>query len=364
MGCALRLIFLLLLWLHVSLGYILRLPCKTYGNFSVEKSGFRLDGHVLVSLEVSTVELCEQHCLYHQSCSSINWKTPASGSANCQINEKSTENLYENVKLSPSSEWTYKTTDYRNTNVGELCRGRNPCPIGHRCTDSCSCPGFQCQNVTTEARSCKDLYDLGFRKSTRYDIYRPEIGIFPVRCDMATDGGGWIVFQRRVDNSVDFFRDWDAYKQGFGDMDGNFWLGLEKLHKLAALGKGAILRIDLKHMEFEDKKYAKYSLFEISGEVDGYRLKVGGYSGDAGDSLARQNNMKFSTKDKDQDTYRYNCAESFKGAWWYAACHDSNLNALHPSSGSDGGLAKYMSWKAIKNEYGKVTFSEMKVMFS
>ena len=109
--------FLLLLWSHVSLGNILRLPCKTYGNFSVEKQGFMLAGHVLASLEVSTVDLCEQHCLYHPNCSSINWKTPTSGSANCQINEKSTEDLYFDLKLSPSSEWTYKTTNYTERHV-------------------------------------------------------------------------------------------------------------------------------------------------------------------------------------------------------------------------------------------------------
>ena len=171
------------------------------------------------------------------------------------------------------------------------------------------------------------------------------------------------MFQRRVDASVNFFRGWDAYKQEFGDMNGNFWLGLEKLHKLAAPGKGAILRVDLKHMEFEDKKYAKYSLFEISGESDGYLLEVGGYSGDAGDSLAKQNKMKFSTKDKDQDTYGSNCAELYKGAWWYNACHDSNLNGLHPSADSVGKLTEYMSWKTIRNEHGKVTFSEMKVKY-
>ena len=101
----------------MSLGNILRLPCKTYGNFSVEKQGFMLAGHVLASLEVSTVDLCEQHCLYHPNCSSINWKTPTSGSANCQINEKSTEDLYFDLKLSPSSEWTYKTTNYKERHV-------------------------------------------------------------------------------------------------------------------------------------------------------------------------------------------------------------------------------------------------------
>eukprot|EP00795_Rhopilema_esculentum_P000510 gene510-10190_t len=109
-------------------------------------------------------------------------------------------------------------------------------------------------------------------------------------------------------------------------------------------------------MEFAEKKYANYSLFEISGESDGYRLKVGSYSGDAGDSLIDHNDKMFATKDKSY------CASRFKGAWWYAACHISNLNGLHPSNDGGGEPAEYMSWKTIKNEYGKVTFSEMKVM--
>ena len=166
------------------------------------------------------------------------------------------------------------------------------------------------------------------------------------------------MFQRRVDASVNFFRRWGAYKQGFGDMEGNFWLGLEKLHKLAAPGKGAILRVDLKHMDFAEKKYATYSLFEISGESDGYRLKVGGFSGTAGDSLTYHNDTMFTTKEKSY------CALRFKGAWWYKACHISNLNGLHPSTESAVEIEEYMSWKTIKNEYGKVTLSEMKVMVS
>ena len=172
------------------------------------------------------------------------------------------------------------------------------------------------------------------------------------------------MFQRRVDASVNFFRGWDAYKQGFGDMSGNFWLGLEKLHKLAAPGKGAILRVDLKHMDFAEKKYATYSLFEISGESDGYRLKVGGYSGDAGDSLNYHNDMKFSTKDKDQDKLpNGHCALAYTGAWWYNRCYQSNLNALHPLSAGSLHLANYISWRMLADNFGKVTFAEMKFRY-
>ena len=184
-----------------------------------------------------------------------------------------------------------------------------------------------------------------------------------VRCDMITDGGGWIVFQRRIDASVDFYRGWNDYKNGFGDLNGNFWLGLEKIHKLASPGRGTILRIDLKHFRAPNElKYAEYSNFEISSESEGYKLTYTSYSGDAGNSLAYQYGNKFSTFDRDQDSYSKSCAVLYQGAWWYKHCHKSNLNGLYPRQNQED--PKYMSWKLLYNKHGGIIFSEMKIKFS
>ena len=184
--------------------------------------------------------------------------------------------------------------------------------------------------------NCQEAYEKRYRATDVVPIYVPAMDFINVRCDMVTDGGGWIVFQRRVDASVDFYLGWDDYKNGFGDLNGNFWLGLEKLHKLTSPGKGAMLRVDLKHARAPTTlRYAEYTKFEILSESKGYKLQVDGYSGDAGDSLSKYNNFKFSTKDRDQDSSSGNCAKSRKGAWWYKSCSKSNLNSRFPCEGQE-----------------------------
>ena len=145
---------------------------------------------------------------------------------------------------------------------------------------------------------------------------------------MRTDGGGWTVFQRRQDGSVDFYRGWNDYKAGFGQLNAEFWLGNDKIHRLTA-SRPSALRVELEDWN-EVKVFAKYGKFNIGNEQAQYRLEVGSYSGTAGDSFGNHNNMAFSTKDSNNDIDgSRNCAVRYTGVWWYNNCHDSNLNGQY-----------------------------------
>ncbi|CAC5411621.1 FCN [Mytilus coruscus] len=141
-------------------------------------------------------------------------------------------------------------------------------------------------------------------------------------------GGGWTVFQRRMNGKINFYRDWESYKRGFGNMKGEYWLGNDHLHQLTSQGK-YMLRIDMSDFE-NSKRHGVYSKFSVGSETSGYKLDVTGYSGDAGDSMkVHQIGNKFSTMDNDNDRDKDNCAVTYKGGWWYGACHQSNLNGLY-----------------------------------
>ena len=100
---------------------------------------------------------------------------------------------------------------------------------------------------------------------------------FQVYCDQQKDGGRWTVFQRRLDGSVDFYRGWNDYKKGFGDLKGEFWLGLDKIHRLTSQGKNR-LRVELEDWE-GNSAYAEYNSFAVNSEGNNYKLSLGAYSG-------------------------------------------------------------------------------------
>ncbi|XP_046693615.1 microfibril-associated glycoprotein 4-like [Silurus meridionalis] len=138
-----------------------------------------------------------------------------------------------------------------------------------------------------------------------------------------------MVIQRRMDGSVNFYRPWKHYKNGFGDKYGEYWLGLENIYQLT-LKRKYELKVDLQDFS-GPSAFARYSSFFIDSEAEGYKLHVSGFiNGGAGDSLATHNGQKFSTFDKDQDmNAEGNCAKSYLGAFWYSECHNANPNRIY-----------------------------------
>ena len=110
-----------------------------------------------------------------------------------------------------------------------------------------------------------------------YTIDPDGSGAFNVFCDQKTAGGGWTVFQKRLDGSVDFYRGWNDYKRGFGNLNGEFWLGLDKIHRLTKTRNK--LRVDLEDTT-GNTVYAEYDMFAVTSERTKYQLSLGTYSGD------------------------------------------------------------------------------------
>nr|XP_039254824.1 fibrinogen C domain-containing protein 1-B-like [Styela clava] len=214
-------------------------------------------------------------------------------------------------------------------------------------------------------RSCRDIQTSG-QESSNEKVYNISLAALPrstdVSCDQTTDGGGWIVFQRRVDGSEDFYRNWDDYVEGFGNKDKEFWLGLENIHNIVKRGNHE-LRIDMEDWE-GNTSYAKYGSFYVGDSSNNYRLTIGEYSGNAGDALGnyQHQNMQFTTKDADHDTHQWgNCAQLYHGAFWYGTCHNANLNGLYVQGGQSYQRAVATIWHPWKGHFYSLKSVEMKM---
>ena len=161
---------------------------------------------------------------------------------------------------------------------------------------------------------------------------------------MNTTNGGWIVIQRNKKNSlVNFNRNWTDYEEGFGDLNTEFWYGLENIHFLTKNRKWE-MRVDYQKND-KTWSYLHYNQFNVGSASEEYPLAVGGFTGVGTDKFASHplNGMKFTTLDNDNDKWSNHCASYHKSGWWYNSCHNININRQPPSVG------------------GNVLFSEMKI---
>ncbi|XP_025048708.1 tenascin-X isoform X39 [Alligator sinensis] len=205
-------------------------------------------------------------------------------------------------------------------------------------------------------RDCAEELLNGPSRSREVTVYVGGARDQPLRvyCDMDTDGGGWLVFQRRMNGKTDFWRDWQDYVQGFGDLSREFWLGNDALHALTSAGDYE-LRVDLR--AGAEAAHAIYSHFRVDSPSEHYRLHLGSYRGTAGDAMSYHSGSVFSTRDHDPNRLIISCAVSYRGAWWYHNCHFANLNGMYGNNKDHQGINWY-NWKGFEFS---IPFTEMKI---
>ncbi|XP_053403235.1 ficolin-1-A-like [Mercenaria mercenaria] len=186
---------------------------------------------------------------------------------------------------------------------------------------------------------CKDI--LGDNRAASSGIYEIKTwkskSKIKVLCDMETSGGGWTVFHNRFDGSVDFYRNFTDYENGFGDIAGEFWLGFKYMQEMVKAGQSQLLlQVTAKDrstghelagdfsLRSENLYYEDQILFSL-GIATRYRCLLG-LSGAA-----------FTTMDRDVEI---NCAEQMRSPWWYRNCGDEICN-LHGKYGENGPAGYY-----------------------
>jgi len=186
-------------------------------------------------------------------------------------------------------------------------------------------------------------------KGNYFATKRPSPGIYTIKdpcstatsghtaqayCDTLTDGGGWIVIQRRIQGvNEDFNRFWWEYELGFGNLRSEFWYGLHSLHCLTSKGQWE-LWIDLTFANGTDT-YLHYNHFSVGSPSTNYTLSISGFTGITPlDPITAVwlNGQPFTTRDRDNDNHsNKNCAvdghgTDATGGWWHHNCFYINLN--------------------------------------
>ena len=223
-------------------------------------------------------------------------------------------------------------------------------------TQSETCVNVEFRGSVDGAIDCLDVYRKGFYKNGIYEINVSSRKV-RVLCDMTTPPHGWTVLQKRFDGSIKFYKNWESYKWGFGNLKSEFWLGNEYLHYFTK-DKSNTLGIKIKWFDGITKSMS-YKGLNIGHEGDKYKLSLATDSGINDGLLPKHNNQKFTTYDQDNDNYDTNCAVKYYGAWWYNGCHYSNLNGRYYPTASipDDQEAEGITWRVNANSHSEYFIS-------
>ena len=205
-------------------------------------------------------------------------------------------------------------------------------------------------------QNCKEIYDDNELSTSGIYEIDPRDGGYKVKvfCDMSvTSDKGWIVIQRRVNGSVDFDRNRHDYKYGFGQLDENFWLGLENIKRIIDSGSNGYelyMGMGEWNTPTPTESFARWKTFSLGTEANDWQLTITTAttgpdftsSNGATNSMIVSDNQKFTTKDDDNDNRissptPTNCAVAFEGGWWYNNCLQANPNGHYYTSSANNG---------------------------
>lgn len=191
---------------------------------------------------------------------------------------------------------------------------------------------------------CNTIYNRGEHRSGVYAIRPTDSQVFNVHCDIKS-GRPWTLIQHRIDGAQNFNETWENYKHGFGKLDGEFWLGLEKISSIVKQST-YILRIELE--DWKDKiHYIEYS-FHLGNHESNYTVHLAEISGNVPTALPEHKDLVFSTWDHKAKAH-FNCPESYSGGWWWNdECGESNLNGKYhrPRTKSKSERRRGICWKS------------------
>ena len=228
-----------------------------------------------------------------------------------------------------------------------------PCKASAKDNGVCDCTDIE------PREDCLEFYQHGCKINSVYRLQGPGFHIVYAYCDQTTQGGGWTVFQKRQDGSVDFTRNWNSYKHGFGNIEGEFWFGNDNIHDLTKPSfapKKSQLLINMRMKGQSDPVFVKYYTFEITNKTSKYTLKINGFSGNVTDrprGMDYNNNQKFSTFDSDNSSSG-KCAVRFgNNGWWYGSgCSHVILNGRYKFTQTNGEL--FWNYSLIQPEFVEI----------